>query len=107
MRLCPLTGEDLDGVQDMRGPGDVVARGLEENVVGGVAIKDAEEVVIGAGHDLRVVAAPRCLELVEDAVVLVEIAQLGSQIPFLLKKKNKEKKTPREKKTKKKKKEKK
>ena len=41
-----------------------------------VAVKHAEEVVVGAGHDGGVVAVPAALEFVEDAVVLVEAAQL-------------------------------
>ena len=41
-----------------------------------VAVEHAEEVVVGAGHDGGVVAVPAALELVENAVVFVQTAQL-------------------------------
>lgn len=37
-----------------------------------VAIKHAEEIVVAARHDGRVIAVPAAFELVEDAIVLVQ-----------------------------------
>ena len=39
-----------------------------------------KEIVVAAGHDRRVGPIPAALELVEDAVVLIEAAQLGAQV---------------------------
>ena len=39
-----------------------------------------KEIVVAAGHDSRVGPIPAALELVEDAVVLIEAAQLGAQV---------------------------
>ena len=49
-------------------------------VLTGGAIEDAEEVVVGAGHDLRVVAAPRGLKLIKYTVVFIQVAELGPQV---------------------------
>lgn len=49
-------------------------------------VEHAEEVVVRARHDGRVGAVPAALELVEDAVVLVEGAQFGTQVFVNLKK---------------------
>lgn len=50
---------------------DVPGR-LQRDVLLAVAVEHAEEVVVAAGHDRTVVAVPAALELVEDAVVLVQ-----------------------------------
>ena len=70
---------------------DGVARRLEQHVALCVAVDDAEVVVVRArqhvpaasqcgGVDLRVIAAEARLELVEDAIALVEIAQLWPKV---------------------------
>ena len=46
----------------------------------GLEVVDAEEVVVGAGHDSLGRAAPAALELVEDAVVLVERAEARAEV---------------------------
>jgi len=43
-------------------------------------IEHSEEVVITARHDGRICPVPTALELVEDTIVLVERAQLGSEV---------------------------
>merc|ERR1712061_943085 len=57
------------------GLGDLPGR-LVGDLLLEVAVEHAEEIVVGAGHDGGVVAVPAALELVKDAVVLVEAAQL-------------------------------
>jgi len=52
------------------------SRGLEGEVSFRGAVKHSEEIIVGTGHDGRIVAVPAALELVEDAVALVERAQL-------------------------------
>ena len=46
----------------------------------GLEVVDAEEVVVGARHDSLGRAAPAALELVEDAVVLVERAEARAEV---------------------------
>ena len=46
----------------------------------GVEVVDTEEVVVGARHDSLGRAAPAALELVEDAVVLVERAEARAEV---------------------------
>lgn len=57
---------------------DDVLRRLHCHVLLVVAIKDAEEVVVTAGHDGRVRPVPAALELVENAIVLVKRTQFRS-----------------------------
>ena len=57
------------------GLGDLPGR-LVGDLLLEVAVEHAEEVVVGAGHDGGVVAVPAALELVKDAVVLIQAAQL-------------------------------
>lgn len=59
---------------------DDVPGGLQRDVLLAVAVEHAEEVVVAAGHDRAVVAVPAALELVEDAVVLVQRAQLRAEV---------------------------
>ena len=78
--LFPLAaGANLLGLERRLGPGDV-ARRLERHVALRRPVEHAEEVVVRAGEDGLVVIAPAALELVEDAVVLVQRAQLGAQV---------------------------
>ena len=53
---------------------------LVGDLLPGVSVEHPEEVVVGAGHDGRVVAVPTALELVENAVVLVERAEFRTEI---------------------------
>lgn len=53
---------------------------LEANVCPAVNVVDVEEVVIGAGDAARAIAAKHGLKLVKDAVVLVEVTKLGTQV---------------------------
>lgn len=61
------------------GFGDV-ARRLERHVALGRPVEHAEEVVVWASHNGRVVAVPAALELVKDAVILVQRAQLRPEV---------------------------
>ena len=49
---------------------------FERDLLPRISVEHAEEVVVGAGHDGGVVAVPAALELVKDAVVLIQAAQL-------------------------------
>lgn len=70
--LFPLaTGADLARLQDRLRLDDVPGR-FQRDVLLAVAVEHAEEVVVAAGHDRTVVAVPAALELVEDAIVLVQ-----------------------------------
>ena len=42
----------------------------------GVPIEHSEEVVVGAGHDSRIVAVPTAFKLVENAIVFVQRTKL-------------------------------
>jgi len=53
----------------------------------GVSVEHSEEVVVGAGHDCRVVAVPTAFKLVENAIVLVQRTKLWTQILVDLKQK--------------------
>lgn len=53
------------------GLGNVPGR-LVGDLLPGVPVKHPEEIVVRSGHDGRVVAVPATLELVENAVVLVQ-----------------------------------
>ena len=57
------------------GLGDLPGR-LVGDLLLEVAVEHAEEIVVGTGHDGGVVAVPAALELVKDAVVFVQAAQL-------------------------------
>ena len=57
------------------GLGDLPGR-LVGDLLLEVAVEHAEEVVVGAGHNGGIVAVPAALELVKDAVVLIQAAQL-------------------------------
>jgi len=59
---------------------DNVPRGLQRDILFRIAIEHAEEVVVASGHYRAVLAVPTALELVKDAVVLVQRAQLGAQV---------------------------
>lgn len=56
------------------------ARRLQRDLALRRAVEHAEEVVVGAGHDRSIVAVPAALELVEDAIVLVQRAQFRPQV---------------------------
>lgn len=78
--LFPLAaGAHLPRLQHRLRLDDVAGR-LERHVLLAVAVEHAEEVVVAAGHDRAVVAVPAALELVEDAVVLVQRAQLRAEV---------------------------
>jgi hypothetical protein len=59
---------------------DDVLRRLHRHVLFRVAVEDSEEVVVTAGHYGRVGAVPATLELIENAIVLVERTEFCSQI---------------------------
>lgn len=64
-------GADLARLEDRLRLDDVPGR-FQRDVLLAVAVEHAEEVVVAAGHDRTVVAVPAALELVEDAVILVQ-----------------------------------
>lgn len=64
-------GTDLSRLEHRLRLDDVPGR-FQRDVLLAVAVEHAEEVVVAAGHDRTVVAVPAALELVEDAVVLVQ-----------------------------------
>ena len=72
-------GAYLSGLEERLGLGDFPGR-LVGDLFVRVAVKHSEEVVVGTGHDGSIVAVPTALELVENAVVLVERAQFRAQI---------------------------
>ena len=74
-----VSRRDFARFQHASGPNGF-SRRLERRVAFRFAIEKPEEVVVASGHDLRVVARPGALELVEDAIVLVERAQFAAQI---------------------------
>lgn len=73
------TRANLLGFECCLRPGDVAGR-LERDVALRRPVEHAEEVVVRAGEDGLVVVAPATFELVEDAVVFVQRAQLGAQV---------------------------
>lgn len=70
---------DLLGLERRLRPGDL-ARCLQRHVPLRRTVKHAKEVVVRARQNGLVVVAPAALELVEDAVVLVEGTQLGAEV---------------------------
>jgi len=54
--------------------------GLQRHLFTRAPVKHSEEVVIATGHDGRVRPIPTALKLVEDAVVLIEGAQFGTEV---------------------------
>ena len=69
----------LSWLEERLWPCDVPRR-LVGDLLPGVPVEHAEEVVVGPGHDGSVVTVPAALELVENAVVLVQGAELGAQV---------------------------
>lgn len=65
----------LAWLEDSLGLGYLLG-GLERGVALVRSVKHAEEVVVGASHDARVIPTPTALKLVEDAVILVQRTQL-------------------------------
>lgn len=65
----------LAGLEDSLGLGYLLG-GLKRGVALVRPVEHAEEVVVGAGHDARVVPTPTALKLVKDAVVFVQRTQL-------------------------------
>lgn len=78
--LFPLTTRtDLLGLKRRLGPGNL-ARCLQRHIPLGGPVEHAEKVVVRARQDGLVVVAPAALELIEDAIILVQRAQLGAQV---------------------------
>jgi len=78
--LFPLsTGAHLSGFEHRLWLGNL-SRCLQRHFLAGASVKHPKEIVVAAGHDSRVGPVPAALELVEDAVVLIEAAQLGAQV---------------------------
>lgn len=59
---------------------DNVARRLHSDVLLGIPVKHSEKVVVTTSHDGGVIPVPTALELVKNAVVLVQRAQLMPQV---------------------------
>ena len=53
---------------------------FERDLLPRISVEHAEEVVVGASHDGRVVAIPTALKLVENTIVFIQRAQFRPQI---------------------------
>lgn len=74
-----ISGVHFARLQDRLRLDDVLRR-LHRDVLLRVTIEDPEEIVITAGHDRRVGPVPAALELIENAIVLVQRTQLRAQV---------------------------